>query len=113
MAVNEARLNAFLGNAVGDLGAAIGAVLILLGDELGLYRALAPGPLTSAELANRTGTQERYIREWLAAGQLTSVAGTAQARFLWLKHFRIPNSWVLTITLPRSRPHADGPLMPA
>ena len=66
MAVNEARLNAFLGKAVGDLGAAISAVLILLGDELGLYRALASGPLTSSELASRTGTHERYIREWLA-----------------------------------------------
>lgn len=66
MAINEARLNAFLGKAVGDLGAAISAALISLGDELGLYRALAQGPLTSAELANRTGTHERYIREWLA-----------------------------------------------
>lgn len=66
MAINEARLNAFLGKAVGDLGAAISAVLISLGDELGLYRTLAIGPLTSAELAERTGTNERYIREWLA-----------------------------------------------
>jgi SAM-dependent methyltransferase len=66
VAINEARLDAFLGKAVGDLGAAISAALILLGDELGLYRALAQGPLTSAELASRTGTHERYIREWLA-----------------------------------------------
>src|ERR1700684_1799264 len=66
MAINEAKLNTFLGKAVGDLGAAISAVLISLGDELGLYRTLAPGPLTSAELANQTGTHERYIREWLA-----------------------------------------------
>ncbi len=66
MAVNEERLNAFLGKAVGDLGAAISAVLISLGDELGLYRELAKGAATSAELASRTGTHERYIREWLA-----------------------------------------------
>ena len=66
MAINEERLNAFLGKAVGDLGAAISAVLILLGDELGLYRELGNGPLTAAELAARTGTNERYIREWLA-----------------------------------------------
>jgi SAM-dependent methyltransferase len=66
MAVDEARLNAFLGKAVGDLGAAISAVLISLGDELGLYKALATGALTSTELASRTGTHERYIREWLA-----------------------------------------------
>jgi 2-polyprenyl-3-methyl-5-hydroxy-6-metoxy-1,4-benzoquinol methylase len=66
MAINEERLNAFLGKAVGDLGAAISAVLILLGDELGLYRELAKGPLTSNELAARTNTNERYVREWLA-----------------------------------------------
>ncbi len=66
MAVAEERLNAFLGKAVGDLGAAISAVLILVGDELGLYRELNKGPLTAMELAIRTGTHERYIREWLA-----------------------------------------------
>ena len=63
---NEERLNAFLGKAVGDLGAAISAVLLSLGDELGLYRELAKGPLTAKELAERTGTAERYIGEWLA-----------------------------------------------
>jgi SAM-dependent methyltransferase len=66
MAVDEAKLNAFLGKAVGDLGAAFSAVLISLGDELGLYRELAKGALTSAELAARTDTNERYVREWLA-----------------------------------------------
>ena len=66
MAIDEAKLNTFLGKAVGDLGAALSAVLISLGDELGLYRELAQGPLTSAELATRTGTNERYVREWLA-----------------------------------------------
>lgn len=63
---SEERLNAFLGKAVGDLGAAISAVLLSLGDELGLYKELAKGPLTPAGLAERTGTTERYIREWLA-----------------------------------------------
>ena len=74
MAINEERLNAFLGKAVTDLGAAISAVLILLGDELGLYRELAKGPITAAELAARTQTNERYVREWLgnqAAGGYT------------------------------------------
>lgn len=66
MAINQEKLHAFLGKAVGDLGAAMSAVLISLGDELGLYRELAKGPLTSMELAERTGTTERYIREWLA-----------------------------------------------
>ncbi len=63
--IDEAKLNDFLGKAVGDLGAAISATLILVGDRLGLYRELATGPLTSDELAARTGTNERYVREWL------------------------------------------------
>ncbi len=85
MAVNEERLNAFLGKAVGDLGAAISAVLILLGDELNLYKELAKEPLTSAELARRTGTDERYIREWLAnqaAGGYAEYDGATGKYFL-------------------------------
>ena len=66
MSVDEQRLDAFLGKAVGDLGAAVSAVLVSIGDELGLYKALAAGPLTARELASKTGTNERYIREWLA-----------------------------------------------
>ncbi len=67
-AVNESRLNEFLGKAIGDMGAAISAVLIAIGERLGLYKAMAgAGPLTSAELATRTGTHERYVREWLNA----------------------------------------------
>ena len=66
--VDDAKLNAFLGQMVGDLGAAANAPLMLLGDELGLYKALAnAGPLSSVELAERTGTAERFVREWLAA----------------------------------------------
>ncbi len=85
MAIDEGRLNAFLGKAVGDLGAAISAVLILIGDELGLYRALATGPLKCAELATRTGTNERYIREWLAnqaAGGYVGYDAAADEYFL-------------------------------
>jgi 2-polyprenyl-3-methyl-5-hydroxy-6-metoxy-1,4-benzoquinol methylase len=66
MPVDEQRLNAFLGTAVADLGAAVSAVLVSIGDELGLYKALAGGPLTAGELAAKTGTNERYLREWLA-----------------------------------------------
>lgn len=67
MAVNESKLQDFLGKAVGDIGAGMSAVLVLLGDQLGLYKSMAgAGPLTPAELARRTGTAERYIREWLA-----------------------------------------------
>jgi SAM-dependent methyltransferase len=66
--IDEAKLNAFMGRAVGDMGAAMHAILVLLGDRLGLYKAMADGaPVTSAELAKRTGTSERYVREWLNA----------------------------------------------
>lgn len=62
------RLEALLGTVVSELGAAANAALVIAGDRLGLYRALAAGgAMTSAELAARTGTHERYIREWLAA----------------------------------------------
>jgi SAM-dependent methyltransferase len=60
------ELESFLGRAVGDMGASISALLIHLGDRLGLYRAMqGAGPLTSNEVAARTGTLERYVREWL------------------------------------------------
>src|ERR1700723_2417445 len=65
MTINESKLNEFLGKAVGDLGAALSATLVLVGDRLGLYKELARGAVTSAELAQRTGANERYVREWL------------------------------------------------
>lgn len=67
-ALDMEKLQAFMGKAVGDMGAALHAVLILLGDRLGLYKAMADGqPTTPSELAHTTGTSERYIREWLNA----------------------------------------------
>lgn len=68
MKLDEAKLETFLGKMVGDMGAAVSAALVLTGDKLGLYKALAAdGPLSCTELAQRTGTVERYVREWLAA----------------------------------------------
>ena len=68
MAVDEDKLNEFLGQFVQDLGATVQAGMVVLGHRLGLYRAMAgAGPLSPAELAERTGTAERYVREWLAA----------------------------------------------
>ena len=64
--IDEAKLEAFVGQAVTDMGAAISGLLLHIGDRLGLYRAMAgAGPVTAAELAERTGTAERYVREWL------------------------------------------------
>jgi 2-polyprenyl-3-methyl-5-hydroxy-6-metoxy-1,4-benzoquinol methylase len=66
-ALDQQRLEAFVGKAIGDIGAAMSAALVVIGDKLGLYKTLdRDGPLTSAELADRTGTHERYVREWLA-----------------------------------------------
>ncbi|HEY6749427.1 MAG TPA: class I SAM-dependent methyltransferase [Mycobacteriales bacterium] len=65
MTVDEGRLNEFLGRFVGDLGATVAAGAVVLGDRLGLYRGLAAGPATAAELAERTGTDTRYVTEWL------------------------------------------------
>jgi SAM-dependent methyltransferase len=66
MVIDHDKLNEFLGKAVVDIGAAWSANIVLLGDKLGLYKAMAMlGATTPAQLANATGTAERYIREWL------------------------------------------------
>jgi SAM-dependent methyltransferase len=66
--IDTTKLNEFIGKAVNDLGATFNAGLVVIGDKLGLYKAMAgAGPMTAAELASRTGTDERYIREWLSA----------------------------------------------
>src|SRR5262249_57690152 len=68
MEIDTDKLNAFMGKMLVDVGAAMSASLMLIGDKLGLYKALVRGgPMTSAELANATSTTERYVREWLAA----------------------------------------------
>lgn len=68
MAINEEKLNQLLGRFVTDFGAAFHAGLVVIGENLGLYKALAgTTPLTAAELAERTNTNERYVREWLNA----------------------------------------------
>jgi len=62
------KLHEFVMKAVGEMGAAMNAALIVIGDKLGLYKAMSgAGPMTSAELAKKTGTAERYVREWLAS----------------------------------------------
>src|SRR6476659_6281761 len=67
-AVDSDKLMGFVFRAVDEIGATLNTALVVMGDRLGFYRALAgAGPLTPAELAERTGTAQRYVREWLNA----------------------------------------------
>ncbi len=82
MTVNKDKLQEFLEKGINEVGATLGAALVVLGDKLGLYKAMAgAGPLTSAQLAQKTGTAERYLREWLnnqaAGGYVTYDPATA------------------------------------
>jgi SAM-dependent methyltransferase len=67
MALDMEKLNAFVGQFVGDLGATVHSGMVVIGEKLGLYKALAEGPVNSTELAAKTKTDERYVREWLAS----------------------------------------------
>ncbi len=67
MAVEKSNLEQMVERMIGELGVALSAALVLIGDRLGLYKAMVEaGPIDSAGLAQRTGTSERYVREWLA-----------------------------------------------
>ena len=66
MTVDQQKLDALVGRLFGDLSAGYGGVMVSLGDKLGLYKAMAgAGPLSSQEVARRSGCGERYVREWL------------------------------------------------
>ena len=67
MAIDPQKLDAFMGKFVCDLGAALHAGTVVLGEKLGLYKALANSPMRAAELAAATSTDARYVAEWLAA----------------------------------------------
>lgn len=67
-AMNEQKLEEQVGLVLNELGAATNAALVITGDRLGLYRALSEGgEMSSDDLAQKTGTHERYVREWLSA----------------------------------------------
>ncbi len=82
MAIDTEKLNAFVGRFVDDLGAAFHAGMVVIGERTGLYKALAPAPLTAAQLAAKAGADERYVREWLssqaAGGYVTYDPATRQ-----------------------------------
>jgi len=67
MAIDETKLNAFMGHFVNDLGAVMHAATVVVGDQLGLYKKLAERPAKVDDLARRTETDARYLREWLSA----------------------------------------------
>src|SRR5215212_8736845 len=87
MAINEEKLNQFLGSCITDFGATMHAGLVVIGESLGLYKAMAKADtaMTPAELADATRTSERYVREWLnaqAAGGYVSYDAENQKYFL-------------------------------
>jgi hypothetical protein len=97
--IDHDKLNALLGQAVQDMGASLHAALILIGDKLGLYRAMADGnPVTPAELA----AAERYVREWLNAN--------AAGNYGWADLlFGICNGLRAGLALARGRARAGSP----
>ena len=103
--VDEGKLNEFMGKALADMGAAANMSLILIGDRLGLYKAMAgAGPLTSQELATETGTSERYVREWLsaqAAGGYVSFDAAADK-------FTLPDEQAMALALDNSPAFIPG-----
>ena len=103
--IDGAKLNEFMGKAVGDMGAAIHAVMILIGDRLGLYKAMADcKPVSSVQLAERTGLNERYVREWLnsnaASGYVTYDAAA--------KSYTLPPEQALALAVEDSPVYLPG-----
>src|SRR5215472_1906789 len=89
--IDNQKLQQFIGKALSDFGGAASSILVYIGDKLGLYKAMYDfaKPITSQELANLTGTHERYIREWLAnqaAGGYLTYEPSSQRYTLPLEH---------------------------
>ncbi len=92
--MNEDKLMEFVHQAVSDVGAMLGGAMVAIGDKLGLYRAMAgAGPLTPAELAASTGTNERYVREWLSAQ-----AARGYVDYEGDGRFRLPDEHAIPLT---------------
>ena len=81
MMIDNQKLEQLLGTVVNELGAASNAALVIIGDKLGLFRALAAGDMTSTALAEKTGTHERYVREWLSAQAASGYVHHDRGRF--------------------------------
>lgn len=101
--MNEAKLNEFMGKLVNDMGGAAMLANMILGDELGLYRAMADGqPISPETLAERTGCNARLLREWLSA----------QAASGYMEHrdgsFRLPEEQALALAIEDSPVYVAG-----
>src|SRR5690348_2868956 len=103
-ALDMNKLNAFIGQFVTDLGAAVHAGMVVIGEKLGLYKALAANPMTSAQLAAATNTDERYLREWLASqaagGYITYDEETG--------HFKLNSEQAFTLAMEDSPAYLPG-----
>jgi SAM-dependent methyltransferase len=92
--IDEEKLGAFMNQLVGELGATAGAALVVTGDRLGLWKAMAgAGGVTPRDLAERTGTSERYVREWLCA----QAAGGYVAYDPSTREFSLPREHALAL----------------
>jgi 2-polyprenyl-3-methyl-5-hydroxy-6-metoxy-1,4-benzoquinol methylase len=105
MPIDQAKLEKFMGQAVGEIGAAMNAALVIVGDKLGLYKAMAgAGPMTSPELAQKTGTTERYVREWLSA----QAAGGFVTYDVASQRFTLPDEQAFALAVEDSPVYLPG-----
>jgi SAM-dependent methyltransferase len=103
--IDEAKLHDFIGKSVGEWGAAMGALLTFVGDRLGLFKAMAgAGTLTPEELASKTGTHPRIIREWLAA----QAAGGIVAYDAATGRYKLPDEQAFALTDENSPAYIAG-----
>jgi hypothetical protein len=103
-ALDMNKLNQFIGQFVSDLGATVHSGMVVIGEKLGLYKALASRPMTSAELAKATQTDERYLREWLAS----QAAGGYITYFEDTKKFGLSEEQAFTLANPDSPAYLPG-----
>jgi SAM-dependent methyltransferase len=105
MQIDQGKLEKFMGQALGELGAGMNAALVIIGDKLGLYKAMAgAGPMSSTELAQKTGTMERYVREWLSA----QAAGEFVTYDTATKRFTLPDEQALALAVEDSPAYLPG-----
>ena len=92
--MDEQALMAFVHKAVADVGALLAGSMVVIGDKLGFYQAMAgAGPLSSDQLARATGTSERYVREWLGAQ-----AASGYLRYAGNERYELPDEHAVPLT---------------